>query len=267
MAKDSKMMLFTSFLLALLQTVCAQPSPVKILFIGNSISSFNEMPDIFKQLALGKNHLVSIQTLTFDGMRLNNYLNEVRVGESLYVSVIDTIAYGNFNFVIIQDGLLVPVKPFEKTELFYNSVIKFDSVCKKHASQLIVFEPYPIPVFPKIYCGRSLLSNEMLCTETFFDEKQVLDSINVVFDRLRALNITVAPIGDAFVSASANHPTINLYADDEDFHPSAFGSYLMACVYYRTCFSGKLESKVCIAENCSDALIAQSIANEITIKN
>jgi hypothetical protein len=267
MANTPKSILTAVLLLAFLQTTCAQQLPVKILFVGNSITSFNNMPNIFTQLALEKKHTVSIHTLVFDGMRLNNYLGEVQVGETRFVSVLDTIATGNFNFVIIQDGLLEPVKPFEKIELFYNSVLKFDSICKKHASRLIIFKPYPIPVFPKIYCGRSLVSNEMGCTEEFLDEKQLLGSIKDIFNQFNELNIIVAPIGEAFVTARAKHRRIRLYADDEDFHPSAFGSYLMACVYYRICFSEKLESKTCLPIKCKEALVAQKIANEIIIKN
>ena len=219
MANNSKIIVSAIFLLAFLQTIYAQQSTIKVLFIGNSITSFNNMPNIFKQLTLEKNHSVSIHTLTLDGMRLYDYLHSVRVDKSMVVSILDTIASGNFNFVIIQDGLSMPVKPIEKIELFYNSVIKFDSVCKRHQSRLIIFEPYPIPVFPKIYCGKSISSNEMSCTDQFFDKYQLLDSIKNVFNQFIELNIIVAPIGDAFVSASANYPKMDLYADDEDFHP------------------------------------------------
>jgi len=267
MMRFKKKITILVMLLSCISYQYAQP-PKKVLFIGNSITSFNDMPWIFEQLTQDQGDSVIVKTLTVDGVRLKDYLGLLQVDQYSYISAVDTIANGNYDFVIVQDALTTAITPIDRIELFFYSVEKFDSICQVYNCKLVLFKPYPIPIFPTIYCGKCRITSEINCTDEFLDSFQLLDSITTMFEQLSEKFIMkVAPIGDAFVSCSKKRPELNLYADNEDFHPSFFGSYLMACIYYRICFSKPINSNLFLSLNSTDAVFAQHIANDLVLIN
>ncbi|HEY4003198.1 MAG TPA: hypothetical protein VGO93_30295 [Candidatus Xenobia bacterium] len=70
------------------------------------------------------------------------------------------------------------------------------------------------------------------------------DTFDAMGDRLQRgyegladeLHVPIAPVGLAWKQVRRERPDLNLYEDDH--HPSAMGSYLMACVVYRVLVPG-----------------------------
>ncbi len=75
-------------------------------------------------------------------------------------------------------------------------------------------------------------------------------------------NATTSPVGVAWKNVRDNFPNIELYTGDES-HPSIYGSYLAACVFYATLYQKSPIGSTYIpaAINAADALNIQTTAS------
>lgn len=192
------------------------------LFIGNSYTGVNNLPNLTAQLATSLGDTLLHSSNTPGGYTLQNH--------STNTTTLNSIKQGTWNFVVLQEQ-----------------------------SQLPSFPPAQVAsdVFPFAKTLVDSIKAANPCTESLFymtwgkqngDQQNCanytpLCTYNGMQDRLRtsylamatANNATVSPVGAAWKYTRANYPAINLYNADES-HPSLAGSYLAACVFYATMF-------------------------------
>ena len=199
-------------------TVGAQQKSV--LFIGNSYTYYNNMPQILVDMALTTGDSLIVDSSTPGGARL--------VQHAVNPQTLSKIASNNWDYVAIQAQSQEPSWPISQvqTEVFPHAKTLCDSIRSGSSCSMPVFfmtwgrkngDASNCPNWPPVctYQGMDSLLSERY--QTMADDNDGL----------------VSPVGAVWKYLRANHPSIELYTADES-HPSAAGSYAAACAFYVT---------------------------------
>ncbi len=202
--------------------VFAKGQVKKILFLGNSYTQVNDLPNTFKNLALSSNDTVITDSNTPGG-----YAFQMHTTNSTTLSKINS---DQWDFIVLQEQ-----------------------------SQLPSFPPSQVQtdVYPYAYILDSLIHENNFCTQTVFYMtwgRKYGDISNCASyppvctfegmgERLRQsylemgdmFECAVAPVGMAWKKSRGLDSTIELWQSDYS-HPTIAGTYLTACVFYSTIF-------------------------------
>jgi hypothetical protein len=171
--------------------------PVRILFIGNSLTFVNDLPHMFQTLAATGNRKVAYGEWVYGGWTLQQHFeNDGELAE---------IRDGDWDFVVLQEQSSTPVR---NTEKFTTYARKFIKEIKKAGAVPILFENW-----------ETKGSNTALR----------LDSI--YFPLAKQCGAEVAPFARAWKNVSGAYDFYKDYA-----HPTLQGQYLNACVLYGLLF-------------------------------
>ncbi|MFZ1688086.1 MAG: DUF4886 domain-containing protein [Flavobacteriales bacterium] len=206
-------------LLALALPLHAQQTSV--LFLGNSYTSANNLPDMFRQVALSLGDTVTTDVVAVGGFQLGNHAD--------HPASLAAIAAQPWDFVVMQEQSQLGALPFDASGMELGALM---------LTQLIeANDECTYPVFYMTW-GRK---NGDADNCPFFPVMCTYDSMQ---QGLRENYIAVAdqndgyaaPVGWAWKHVRNTHPLIELYEPDES-HPSVQGTYLAACVFYCTLFN------------------------------
>ena len=200
----------------------------KILFIGNSYTYYNSLPELVKGMAQEKfpNQVIETQLVSQGGMTLKRHWEEEKS--------IQAIRSGHWDYVVLQEqsklGMGVVIDDdfyFGQTDLFYEYARKFDEEIKKVDAKTVFFMTWSRSDNPE---------EQEILTYAYSSIAKELDAI-------------LAPVGLAWDQLRTN-TTFNLYVADGS-HPSPMGSYLAASTIFSTLFevsplglSGKVYGKI-----------------------
>ncbi|WP_264787949.1 T9SS type A sorting domain-containing protein [Aureispira anguillae] len=208
--------LFLFFASAFLQ---AQDT-TKVLFIGNSITYFNNMPFTFEAIA---NSLGDTTAVTMYAPGGTGFLNHV--GDA---NVYNHFRQEEWDYVVLQPGsgdsggAAVGGTPVGTTVQRIN--ILLDSI--------YVHSPCAKVLFYEISNG--VTGNTTAALTNYNAIMDLIKSNVEYFSDSTALGF--APVGEAFRTAWNNNPNDLLWGSYGDIHPNAKGSYLAACVFYASIF-------------------------------
>lgn len=187
----------------------------KILFIGNSFTYCNDMPEIFSALCEGAGIPVQVESITKGGWYLSRYADPA---DEMYPAIA-AAAQQEWDYVILQDQSLNPAVNKEE----------FLAAARKLAS-----------MFP---CRKKLVFYQSWAYE---EGSEKLHSTNLTYHQMHALlrdayreaaqenNALCVPAGDAFrLAHDQYYYKFDLYRADA-FHPSILGSYMIACTFFGT---------------------------------
>ena len=171
----------------------------RVLFIGNSLTYFNDLPATVAQLALSAGQTVEVSSVARPNFALIDHVS----GKSNAVEVIQT---GGWDYVVLQQGP-------SSLDLSRDTLVL--------ATRLL--DPYI-----KAAGGRSALL--MVWPEStrfeFFDD--VRASYQLAAQEVQGLFL---PAGEAWLGAWAEDSQLQLYGPD-GYHPSELGTYLTALVVF-----------------------------------
>lgn len=226
-----KILLFTMLLLNSYNNY-GQDS-LKILFVGNSLIYYNDMPTILKGYFSNYPAKIKVFQKTGPGLNLNQHIKEI-MGEDLtsqsFKLNIGTFEKEKFDFIVIQEAtvrLLVP----EFREIFYKNVETFVQIAQKNNSKLLFYQPYPIYRYPQKYCFPSIQTGEINCSDEYLNSTQELATYKEICKKLKKdYNIDSVPIGEYFETIVSNMPTVKLLTDNE--HPNLLGSNIIAYLIF-----------------------------------
>ena len=190
---------------------------LRILFIGNSYTFNNNLPDQVEKMFLDQNKTISIEikSLTPGGARLQDHLN--------FPFTLDTIREGNWDIVILQGHSLEPLKnPIG----FKDAALTLIKIAKDSGAEVYLFETWSralgAPEYSEEWSGRNPDMMQKLISKEYIDVAISTDA-------------TVIPIGRIWQRLRIEIPEIGLYSTDSS-HPTPCGSYLAACVIYKYLF-------------------------------
>jgi hypothetical protein len=184
------------FALSGVQTT-APPVP-RVLFIGNSLTTSNDLPGLVASLARAARRPIECTSIAFPDHGLQEHWNR---GEARQV-----IARGGWSHVVLQQG---PSALPESRRLLRQYVRRFDNEIKRIGARTALYMVWPP-------AARS------------HDFDAVLASYTIA---ARDVDALLLPVGEAWRAAWRHDASLALYADDR-FHPSVLGSYLGALVIY-----------------------------------
>lgn len=223
---------------------------IKALFLGNSYTSVNNLPEIIKQIALTTNDTLIFSANTPGGHTLQGHFGNA--------TSIGLIQQGGWDYVILQEQSQLPSFPEAQVQSqVYPYATKLDSIIR-------VYNPCAKTLFYMTW-GRkngdqaNCAGFPPLCTYEGMDDLLQLRYTNMAQDNEAVL----APVAKVWRWIRNNNPSIELYSADES-HPSASGSFAAACTFYSIMF----EKNPSIASytysiNTQDATTIKSVAKNI----
>ena len=194
----------------------------KILFLGNSYTAVNNLPNLLYQMALADGETIIFDSYTPGGYTLQQHSNDVTA-----LAKINSQAW---DVVVLQEQSQLPsFPPFQ----VITDVLPF---AKKLDSLIHVNNPCTQTVFymtwGRKYGDQGNCANyPPLCTYAGMQER-LRESYLLMADENHA---RVSPVGIAFQNSIAADTTLDLYVSDFS-HPSVAGSYLAACTFYASIF-------------------------------
>lgn len=182
----------------------AADSGIKVLFIGNSLTYTNDLPEILKALAKSQNQKFSYKMIALPNYGLLDHWDRKDTRKA--------IKKGGWDFVVLQQG---PTSQADSRKYLIDYAKLFDAEIRAAGGKTALYMVWP---------DSSRLN--------FFGD--VVDSYKMAADETKS---TLLPAGYAWVLAWKRDKTLKLYGSD-GFHPSPMGSYLAALVMYQK-FYGK----------------------------
>lgn len=221
-----------------------------MLFIGNSYTYVNDLPNTMRLLALSLGDTVTVASSAPGGYNLFQH--------STYAPTVSAIASQPWDFVVMQEQSQLGALPPDVT------------TTELGATQLVslIEENYEC-TYPVFYMTWGRQNGDAQNCDNF----PYMCTYNGMQQALRDNYVTLAQDNDAYVSPVGvawkqvrdTHPLINLY-DPDASHPSPAGTYLAACVFYCTLFQESCVPATYAAALPPDtAAILRSIASSVVL--
>jgi hypothetical protein len=187
---------------------------LRVLFVGNSFTFRNDMPELVQRLSGEKKSRIFAVSFTAGGWQLRNFAGN-RELERLLHEV-------HWDVVVLQEQSQIPsFGPDYRAREFDPYVQSLAQKIEAAGARPLLFETW----------GYRTGDRRNLPGDTFVQMQARLAWGYA--DAARTFGARIAPVGTAWLAALSSRPQLDLWADD-DKHPSRLGSYLAACVFYAT---------------------------------
>ncbi|ANF49367.1 hypothetical protein A0O34_01815 [Chryseobacterium glaciei] len=233
---------------------------INVLFIGNSLTYFHDMPQTVQKMVNETDPNIKIEQSTFPGQSLSGHLSEIitsrtengintrkkEVGEITETE--KKIKEKKWDVIILQTGTVDILIP-ENRELKVNKAIDdIKNLASNPECKFIFFNAWASKSeYPQQYCYPNYFIDESIkkdkCCSTVF--KSLEDEMKAINESSQLVakenNLIKSDNGTKFFEVLTKHPEIELYEDE--IHPNKYGSFLNACVFYQI-LTGKKASNL-----------------------
>jgi hypothetical protein len=184
---------------------------LKILFVGNSYTYFNDMPNTyFKQEAENAGYKVDVSSVTSGGYRLLQFTDPE---DGHCQQLRKTIEGQHYDFVVLQEQSLNPIKNEEE---FLAGV--------KGLKEMISTDCFVL------YATWGRNDGSANLEELGLTRQEMTEKLSLAYNKAAELyGMRVAEVGYAFLEYSENKNKDDLYNPDKS-HPSPLGSEVAAKV-------------------------------------
>lgn len=190
------------------------PACTRVLFVGNSYTTVNDLPSVFANLARSGGHRVETGTAAGDGWTLADH-----AGSSTTAAKLASVKW---DIVILQEQSQIPsVAQFRETQM-YPAARRLVGTIRNQGARPMFFltwarrDGWPENGMPSYASMQSAIDDGYLAIA---DEQQA----------------AVAPVGYAWSALLGREAPAALWQGDGS-HPTAAGTYLATCVFYATIF-------------------------------
>ncbi len=194
----------------------------KVLFLGNSYTYANNLPDLFGNLAKSAGKIVLTGISAPGGYMLENHKTDE--------TSLSLIRQGGWDFVVLQEQSQAPAIEHFRYNSMYPSAGFLDSLIKLNNLHTCFFMTW----------GRQNGGQQCIdsfCSPVFTNFFHMQDSLKSAYSEISSmLNAVLCPVGEAWRKARMLQPGIDLWESDES-HPTIKGTYLAACVFYAKLFN------------------------------
>lgn len=243
-------------LLLLLLPLAAQArdaDSLRVLWVGNSYTYFNDMPAMVQQIAATQNMKLSCARFLKGGERFSGHLKNK--------DLLKALAAGGWDYVILQEQSSAPAMPTRQVARdVYPCAHALDSLA--HAAspdvQVIFYmtwghkngNRFPIPEYPVINNYETM------------QERLITSYLEMAYDN----DARCAPVGMAWRRVRAERPDYVLYRQD-CFHPALPGSYLAANVIFTTIYGKAYQTDCTMGLPSDQAEYLQRVAQQTVLEN
>lgn len=187
-----------------------------ILFIGNSYTHYNDMPEqIFSKVISSAGYKANVTRITKGSWYLLYHADENNSGTGAKVD--EALKKNKYDFVVIQEQSTAPILEPEK---FYTGARNLVAKIRANGATPIFYGTW----------GRKV--GHKVLTENNWTNESMTWMLAAAYDAIgKELGVDVAQVGFSFFDVYTNNKKINLYNGDLT-HPSAAGSYLAALTIF-----------------------------------
>lgn len=171
---------------------------INVLFLGNSLTYYNNLPELVKKIAACDSVDMSYRSISLPNYALVDHWSDGKAQQE--------IKSGKYNYVVVQQG---PSSQLEGRSYLLEYGLKFDELCDQNNARLVVYMVWPAKARASDFSG------------VFNSYKLLADSAKAIF----------CPAGKGWLNVWENYPDFTLYSED-DFHPDYRGSLLAALIIY-----------------------------------
>lgn len=206
----------------ILLTIPTYAKKVKVLFLGNSYTQTNNIPEIIKQLAASTNDTLIYSSNTPGGYTFENH--------STNPTSLSLIQAGDWDYVVLQEQSQKPAFPddFVASEVY--------PYAKTLDSLIHVYNPCATTVFYMTWGRKDGDADNcaffpLICTYEGMDS--LLQSRYTIMAETN--EAALAPVAKVWRKIRTDYSSIELYNADKS-HPNNNGSYASACTFYTIFF-------------------------------
>lgn len=186
---------------------------LKVLFIGNSFTYYNDMDQDFAGIAEAAGYAVEVTRITIGGHNLSQFANPSDEGGARVEAAL--LACDDYDVIILQEQ---STRPLTNPSLFEDGLMRLCGRIRETQKdcRIVLYATWG---YPEQAAARKQTVPEM--------EAQLRAAC---VSAAAKAGVEVSPVGEAFTAVYGAHGDIGLYAEDQR-HPSYAGSYLAACVH------------------------------------
>lgn len=202
-----------------------------VLFIGNSFTARNNLPDLLVQMAAARGHQLRYELIQAGGASLRMHWNKGDVQKA--------IERTRYDYVVLQEQSTLPLK---NSQRFHENVRLFDPAIKAAGAKTALYLTWARKNVPET-------------------QASITEACTTIGKEIGA---AIIPAGIAWQQFLGEHTHPELHDKDQS-HPTLAGSYLAACAFFAVLFG---ESPVGIASDLknltqAEAELLQKIAWEV----
>lgn len=200
---------------------CAQiyaQDTTKVLFIGNSITYFNGMPQIFEEIANSKFDTTEVTVYAPGGTGFIHHVNDVNVYNQFKV--------GDWDYVVLQPGS-------NESTGYSEPIASTLQRAKQLKDSIIYYNPCAKILYYEISYGvwGSTAANLVQYNETM---DLIKSNLTYLADSTEQ---GFVPAGEGLKTAWNDNQNVLLWGGSGDIHPNTRGSYITACAFYASIFN------------------------------
>ncbi len=195
----------------------------EVLFVGNSYTYVNDLPNLVKQIALSFGDTLVHESSTPGGSNFNAH--------STNSQTLNKINQQQWDYVVLQaQSQELSFSPFQvASDSYPYAEILVDSIFANSSCT----EPLFFMTWGRKYGDASnCVAYPPVCTYLGMQERLRTRYLDMTFTH----DASCSPVGMAWKKSIEIDSTLNLYSSDNS-HPSIYGSYLAACTFYSSIFN------------------------------
>lgn len=238
-------------LIGLFLSVLVTAQPIRVLFIGNSYTHYNNMPKILEEMAKSKGMNVDIQMDAKSNHTFEMHAQRPELYQSIKKNKWDYVVIQGFSRELAQDTAAI-----DSLSLPYIKQILDSVYANNSCTNVFMYQTW---AYQNGFQQDSLPIN--------WDYQTMSDRVhygyNYVADKF---NLAVVPVGKAWEAIRTNYPEIKLYQEDLQ-HPTVTGSYLTAACFYAALFRSQPKVTYHANLDAKTAVQLQELAGTTVLTN
>ena len=200
-------------------TLVAQ-NTLSVLFIGNSYTSYNNLPQLVQSLSTSAGKTLNIDSSIPGGYLMSSHLNDA--------TTFAKISQGNWDYVVLQEQSQIPTIEFYRDNDMYPAMTDLKALIEQYnpCAKIITYMTWG-----RRYGGQQCDPSGTYCSPVFANFNQMQNSLTSAYLEIsEQLNVQCAPVGVVWQNI-LNNSTHVLHSGDNS-HPNMDGSYVAACTIF-----------------------------------
>ena len=191
---------WTGLLTLLTLSACVAPAPLRVLFVGNSHTYVNEVPELVRQIGIAKGVQLEVDSVTASGATLEDHIQSGAVRQRPESAT--------FSAVVLHHQVL------ELNE-YEASARKLAELSRAHNARVFIYMGW---------------TRQSAVEQYGYTQQNWTDSALRV---ARAIGAGVSPVGEAWPYAKRHDPALGLRLQESDGNHATFpGSYAAAATIF-----------------------------------
>ena len=244
------LLILTLILVSCNSNIKEETKEINVLFVGNSLTYYNDMPQKLQDMLDEKDLKIRIDQITYPGFSLSRHLgnivvftseNKVNTRKKEEGEITETkkkLKEKKWDIIILQTGGIAVLIPESVKYQVDPAIKKIKTIVNNQDTRFILFNTWTTKEkYPTKYCytgmmlDQNLDPNKDFCSPEIENSAHYLKLLNTSFENIAKENsLERTNHGDIFQKVFDNYPELKILEDD--MHPSDNGAFLSASIFY-----------------------------------